>query len=683
MTLIPRRLAFVAGAVALALAALSPAAAGPETGIDLAGMDAAVAPGDDFFAFANGTWLKTAEIPADRSTWGATGAMRELTDARTAELIKAAATDAPAGSEARKVGDYYAGYMDEAGIEAKGLAPVRPALARIARIGGRKALAAALGRQLRADVDVLNSTTLTTPNLLGLWVAQDLDDPSRYSPFLLQGGLILPDRDYYLDTTPRMVEVRTKYQGHIANVLKLAGYANAEARAAAIFELERKIALGHASRDETDDVKKGNNHWGRADFTAKAPGLDWNAYFAAAGLRAQQRFVVWQPVAVTAISALVRSQPLAVWKDYLIFHELEHAAPVLPKAFVDERFFFHTKVLSGAPAQQERWKRAVNAVNDAMGEAVGKLYAAKYFSAADKAEAQAMVKNLIAAFSRRIDALEWMSPETKVQAKAKLAALRVGVGYPDRWRDYAALAVIRGDALGNLDRAERFEYRYRLSRLGQPVDRDEWVMTPQTVNAVNLPAMNALNFPAAELQPPNFDRSVPANYGAMGAIIGHEISHSFDDTGALFDAQGRLRNWWTDADFAHFQASAGALVRQYDAYKPFPDLAIRGRQVLGENIADVAGLSAAYDAYKLSLNGQPAPVVGGYTGDQQFFIAYAQAWRWKAREAQYRRQVITDGHAPAPYRAATVRNIDAWYAAFDPKPGQALYLAPAERVRMW
>ncbi len=374
-----------------------------------------------------------------------------------------------------------------------------------------------------------------------------------------------------------------------------------------------------------------------------------------------------------------------MWKDYLAFHALEHAAPVLPKAFVDERFAFHSHELSGVPSQQERWKRAVAAVNDAMGEAVGKLYAARYFSAADKAEAQAMVANLIAAFARRIDALEWMSPATKVQAKAKLAVLRVGVGYPDRWRDYSALVVKPGDALGDLDRAELFELRRNLNKLGGPVDRGEWVMTPQTVNAVNLPAMNALNFPAAELQPPEFDRSAPAaaNYGAIGAVIGHEISHSFDDTGALFDADGRLRNWWTAEDFAHFQASGDALVRQFDAYRPFPDLAVRGRQALGENIADVAGIAAAYDAYKLSLAGKPAPVVAGYAGDQQFFIAFAQEWRWKAREAQYRRQIATDGHAPAPYRADTVRNLDAWYAAFDPKPGQALYLAPADRVRMW
>ena len=296
-----------------------------------------------------------------------------------------------------------------------------------------------------------------------------------------------------------------------------------------------------------------------------------------------------------------------------------------------------------------------------------------------------MVANLVAAFGRRIDALEWMAPATKAEAKAKLAALHIGVGYPDRWRDYSALVIRRGDALGNLDRSELFEYRRNLMKLHRPVDRDEWVMTPQTVNAVNLPAMNALNFPAAELQSPLFDPAAPAavNYGAIGSVIGHEISHSFDDTGALFDSTGRLANWWTPQDFAHFQASADDLARQYDAYRPFPDLALNGDQILGENIADLAGLTAAYDAYQLSLDGKPAPVAEGFSGDQQFFLAFAQAWRWKAREAQYRRQILTDGHAPAPYRPLTVRNIDAWYAAFEIKPGQALYLPPDKRVRMW
>jgi predicted metalloendopeptidase len=685
MTRIPRRFARWAGAACLTFATLSPAVAA-SPGVDLAAMDTAVKPGDDFFAYANGAWAGAAEIPADRSTWGATAQMRELTDKRNAELIQAAAAaKAAPGSEAQKVGDYYAAFMDEAAIEAKGLAPVKPELARIAAIKDRRQLAAMLGSLMRADVDMLNATDTDTERPLGLWVAQDLDAPTRYAAFLIQGGLLLPDRDYYLSEAPRMEAIRTAYKAHIAKVMTLAGYADADVRAGRIYALEHAIAEGHASRSETDDVKAGNNHWARADFAKRAPGLDWSAYFAAAGLARQPVFVVWQPKAVASLSALAAGQPLDAWKDYLAFHALERSAGVLPKPFADEQFAFYSSALSGTPAQRVRWKRAVDATNDALGDAVGKIYVARYFPPQAKAEVQAMVENIKAAFARRIDALDWMAPETKREAKAKLAVLKVGVGYPDRWRDYSGLVVRRDDAYGNRQRAALFEYRYRLAQLGKPVDRDEWVMTPQTVNAVNLPAMNALNFPAAELQAPIFDPAAPAavNYGAVGSVIGHEISHSFDDTGALFDATGRLRNWWTPSDFARFKASGDALAKQYDAYRPFPDLALSGELTLGENIADVAGLAAAYDAYRLSLGGKPAPVVGGLTGDQQFFVAFAQGWRWKAREAAYRRLVATDGHAPSPYRVATVRNLDAWYAAFGVQPGQALYLPPAERVKVW
>ena len=396
-------------------------------------------------------------------------------------------------------------------------------------------------------------------------------------------------------------------------------------------------------------------------------------------------FVVWQPSAVTGLSALVAGQPLASWKDYLALHAIEHSAAVLPDAFSQEAFQFHGAVLGGATQRADRWKRAVAATNSALGEAVGRLYTERYFPPAAKARLQEMVKNITAAFSRRIDALAWMTPATRAQAKAKLAVLKVGVGYPDRWIDYSGLEVVRGDAFGNLHRAEMFEYRGNLGKLGQPVDRAEWVMTPQTVNAVNLPVLNAMNFPAGILQPPYFDlaRPVAMDYGAIGAIIGHEISHSFDDQGAQFDAKGRLRNWWTDEDLSHFRSSSKKLVEQYDAYKPLPDLALNGKLTLSENIADVAGLAAAYDAYRLSLGGKPAPVVAGLTGDQQFFIAYAQSWRGKSREPSLRRQVLGDSHSPGAYRVATVRNLDAWYDAFGVKPGHKLYLKPEERVRIW
>jgi predicted metalloendopeptidase len=679
--------AFVVAACSSAgVSTRSAAAPQASSGIDLAAIDPAVAPGDNFFLYANGTWIKNTEIPADRSRYGAGSALEELTDKRTADLIaEQARARGPAGSDARKIGDYYASYMDEAGIEAKGLQPLKPALDRIAAISDAQGLARLIGGTLRADVDVFNATNLYTDHLFGLWIAQDLNDPSRYLPFLLQGGLGMPDREYYLDPSERMAGIRTAYQKHIAAVLTLAGVADADAKAARIFALERRIAEVHASREASEDVQKGNNHWTRQDFGGRAPGLDWEAFFSGAGLERQNDFVVWQPGAVTGISALVRGEPLGTWKEYLTFRAVDHFSSLLPKAFVEERFAFYGKVLQGTPKLRDRWKRAVSATNEALGEAVGRLYVARYFPPAEKARAEEMVKNELAAFARRIDALEWMTPQTKVRAKAKLAVLKVGVGYPDKWRDYSDSEVVAGDALGNDARAALFNYRRNLKKLGQPVDRGEWVMNPQLVNAVNLPAMNALNFPAAILQPPYFDPKRPAvmDYGAAGAVIGHEISHSFDDQGALFDASGRLENWWTKEDFAHFTASSAQLIKQYDAYRPFPDLAVNGKLTVSENIADVAGLAAAYDAYRLSLGGKEAPAVQGLTGDQQFFLSFAQIWRQKTREPALRQQVVTDSHAPAEYRADTVRNLDPWYAAFAVKPGQKLSLAPADRVRMW
>ncbi|TMQ21489.1 MAG: M13 family metallopeptidase [Deltaproteobacteria bacterium] len=661
----------------------TPAAASADA-IDLAGMDPAVPPGSDFFTYANGGWLKSHEIPPDRAAYGTGAIVEERTAQRTADVIAEAARGAPAGSDARKVGDYYASFLDEAAIAARGTAPLAAELARIAQIADRRALAAALGATLRTDVDVLNNTNFDTENLFGLWVAQDLSEPTRYAAFLLQGGLGLPDRDYYLDPSDRMAEVRDKYRAHIAAMLGLAGIGDGDARATRIAALEHDIATAHAPRVETQDVKRGNNHWTRAALVERAPGLDWPAFLAAAGLDRQAELVIWQPQAVVGIAALVGRAPLDTWKDFLAFHAIERHAAVLPKAFDDEHFAFHGKVLSGTPAQRERWKRAVDATSAALGEAVGKLYVARYFPASEKARAEAMVKNELAAFAHRIDNLAWMAPATKARAKAKLAALKVGVGYPDTWRDYSQLEVVRGDAYGNAERAELFDYHRNLAKLGRPVDRGEWVMNPQLVNAVNLPAMNALNFPAAILQPPFFDpaRPIVMDYGAAGAVIGHEISHSFDDQGALFDATGRLDNWWTPEDFAHFKASAQQLIEQYNGYRPFPDLAVNGALTVSENIADVAGLAAAYDAYRIAF-GKEASTVAGLTGDQQFFLSFAQTWRRKAREPALRRQILTNGHAPAEYRADTVRNIDAWYAAFRVVPGDALYLAPDQRVRVW
>jgi len=655
-------------------------------GIVVANMDASVKPGDNFYQYANGGWMKRTEIPPDRGRVGVFSRLADLSNQRTVGLIEEAAkANAPAGSNARRIAGLYNSYMDEAAIEAKGLAPLRPQLDAIAAIHDKRELARALGESLRADVDALNNTHFHTPNLFGLWVAPGFNDSEHYTAYLLQGGLQLPDREYYLGDSARMRDIRTKYQSHILTMLKLAGFSDTDARAEHIVELEHAIAEKHISLAENEDVHKANNAWKQSDFATKAPGLDWTEYFRAAGLSKQTSFIVWQPTAFTGESALVASTALDTWKDWLTFHLIDAYAGVLPKAFNDERFGFFGKVLSGTPEQRPRWQRGVDLVNGLLGDAVGQIYAQRYFPPEAKAEAQAMVSNIISAFRKRIDALTWMDPKTKAEAQAKLTTLYVGIGYPETWRDYSAYEVKADDIFGNMWRGSLFDYHREVARLGLPVDRKEWSMTPQTVNAVNLPLQNALNFPAAILQPPFFDPQAPtaANYGAIGSVIGHEISHTFDTEGSAFDSKGRVRNWWTTADLAHFDASTAKLAAQYDTYKPFPDLSVNGKQTLAENIADVAGISAAYDGYRASLAGKTAPTQDGYSGDQQFFIAFGQNWGSKSREAALRQQVMTDPHSPAQFRADTVRNIDSWYSAFEVQPDEKLYLAPSERVQIW
>ena len=681
-----RRTIALAAVVLFAFGADALAAPAAPRSVDLAGMNRAVRPGDDFFRYANGTWFDATEIPPDRSNWGLTPKLAEDAARRVRDLIQtAAAAKAPAGSDARLIGDFYAAYMDEAGIEARGIGGLNGRLGRVTAITDRKALAESLGQTLTTDVDPINATNFHTTHLFGLFVAQDMNRPERNVPYLLQGGLGLPDREYYLDPSARMAGIRDKYRAHIAVMLKLAGVADPDAKAAMVVDLETKIARAHVSRADSEDVLKANNPWTRADFKTRAPGLDWDAYFDQARLGSQDAFIVWQPAATTGEAALVASEPLDAWKAWLSIMAIEQYADVLPKAFADEHFAFYGKVLSGAPLQADRWKRAVAAVNTGLGDAVGRLYVQAYFPPAAKAEIQGMVANIKAAFSRRIEKLAWMSPATKAEAEAKLKTLVVGVGYPDAWRDYKDLEIKPDDALLDVYQAQRWEYRRDLAKIGQPPDRAEWWMTPQTVNAVNLPVQNGLNFPAAILQPTYFDpQADPAvNYGSIGAVIGHEISHSFDDQGSQFDSTGKLRNWWTPQDFAHFKGAGDRLSAQFDAYKPFPDAHVNGRLTLGENIADVAGLNAAYDAYRLSLHGRPAPVIGGLTGDQRFFISFGQTWRRKHREANLRQLLLADGHAPSEYRADTVRNLDAWYAAFKVRPADKLYLAPKARVRIW
>jgi putative endopeptidase len=689
------------------LAAYSQDAPAPETrGIVVANMDRSVKAGDDFWHYANGDWIKRTELLPDRSFIDAYGLdndyMNNLTRERITDLIEEAVkANAPAGSNTRKIADFYHSYMDEATIEAKGLAPLRPHLDAIAAISNKHELSRALGGNLRADVDPLNASFFHTSNLFGFWVAPGFSDSEHYAAYMLQGGLQMPDRDYYLSDSENMKDIRAKYQVHVSTLLKLVGFTNAELRARHIVELEHAIAEKHIALADEQDIQKANNIWKQADFAANAPGLDWAEYFRGAGLSGQASFIVWQPTAFTGESALVASIALDTWKDWLAFHLIEDYAAVLPKVFVDERFAFFDKTLSGTMEQRPRRWRGVALVTGpydesasyflagrgVLGDAVGQMYAQRYFSPETKAQVQAMVANILAAYRRRIEALPWMDPATKAEAQSKLTTLYVGIGYPETWRDYSAYEVKVDDIFGNLWRGSLFEYHRSVAHLGHPVDRKEWVWSfyPQTVGACELPLQNALNFPAAYLQPPHFDPRDPdaVNYGAIGSIIGHEISHTFDTEGSAFDSTGRVRNWWKPADLAHFNAATARLAAQYDTYKPFPDLALNGKQTLEENLADLGGISAAYDAYRASLAGKAVPVQNGFSGDQQFFLSFAQSWASKSSEADLRHQVMTDVHSPNEFRINTVRNLDAWYAAFDVKPGDKLYLAPADRVHIW
>jgi putative endopeptidase len=667
--------AFAAETVAVPVAAKGKPQLGT-WGVDLQGMDKNVKPGDSFFGFANGNWAKTTEIPADRSSWGGFGVLRDLSDQRTRAIIEeAAATKAPAGTNAQKVGDFFASFMDEAGIEAKGTAPLKPFLSQVAAIRTNGDLARFFGQA--------NRTGIATP--IGAAVIQDLKDNSRYGVYVGQGGLGLPDRDYYLDDqNAKFVEARAKYKQHIATMLRLAGIADPEAKAERIYDLEKKIATAHWSRVEQRQIEKLYNPMGEGDLATKLPGFDWATYLQAAGVAGQPQVIVAHPSALAGAAKLVQSEPLDTWKDYLTFHTIAAAAPLLPKAFVDENFAFNGKILQGTPQIKDRWKRGVDLVGGGMGEAVGQLYVAKYFPPEAKAKADELVKNLIAAMDKRLAALEWMTPETKVKARAKLAAFTPKIGYPDKWRDYSKLEIVPGDAVGNALRANDFEYQRNLDKLGQPVDRTEWGMYPQTVNAYANPLLNEIVFPAAILQPPFFDPNADdaVNYGGIGAVIGHEISHHFDDQGSKFDPKGNMAVWWSPQDIARFKALTDQVVKQYGEYEPLPGTKVNGELTLGENIADLAGLTIAYDAYKMSLDGKPAPVIDGYTGDQRFFLGFGQVWRNKYREAFLQQILTTDEHTPGHFRPNVVRNFDPWYAAFGVKDG-ALYLPPEKRIKIW
>lgn len=669
---------------AMLLAGTAAVAQDKPAGVDPTALDKSVKPGDDFEQYANGAWRARTEIPADRSSVGIFLTVSKIADDRTAAIVADSGKGA-AGSDQRRIADYYAGYMDAAGIEARGVAPLKPAFAAIAGLRDRSALSRMLGANTRVDVDPLNATDFQTGNLFGLFVTQAFDRPTQTVPYVLQGGLGMPDRDYYLSDTAAMKEVRDAYRVYVTTLFRLAGFDQPEARAGRVIDLETKIARAHADLVTSQDAHKANNPWTAADFATKAPGIDWRAFWPAARLGRQQDFIVWQPAAITGLSALVASEPLAAWQDWLRFHRIDEVTSVLPRSFDEASFAFHGKALSGTPQQQPRAKRGLDAVNGALGDAIGRIYAQRYFPASSKADIQRMVAGILTAFDRRVAGLDWMKPATKAEARRKIETMIVGIGYPERWADYGRLAIRADDPVGNVERAELANTERQLAKIGRPVDRNEWWLTPQTVNALNLPMQNALNFPAAILEAPFYDpkRDAAANFGAIGAVIGHEISHGFDNLGADFDASGRLRNWWTPEDLARFEAQGQALVAQYDAYEALPGLHVNGRQTLGENIADVAGLTAALDAYHASLGGKPAPVIGGMTGDQRLFLSFAQTWASKFRDKALRARVQGDVHAPARFRAQTVRNLDGWYAAFGVKPGDALYLAPDKRVQVW
>ncbi len=655
-------------------------------GLDRAEMDSTVRPGNDFYRFANGAWMDRTQIPADRGSYGAFNMADEKVQPRLRELVKdALAANAKPGSNQRKIADFYSAYLDQDATDARGLAPLAPDLAAIGKVRSRAALARYIGGSLRADEDVLNDGDLETDHLFGLYLESDFAVPTRYAGVLMQGGLMLPDRSYYLDSTAPGTALLGKYREHVRTMLTLAGVAGADAKADAVVALEKKIAATHMDRTETWEPKNGTHRWARRDFGRLAPGLDWPGFFAAAGMLKVDTLIAWQPDAIKGLSALTASEPLENWRALFTYHAIERRASVLPRPIEAESFAFFGTALGGVSVQRPRADRAIAATSGALGFAVGQLYVERYFPASEKARAEKMVADIIAAFDRRIGTIDWMAPATKAEARRKLKTLRVSVGYPDIWPTYTDLRIERGDAYGNAERVEARGYRSAVASIGKPVDRGAWAMVPQQVNAVNQPSKNTMNFPAAILQAPFFDGSRPEvmDYGAIGAVIGHEISHSFDNLGATFDADGRLRNWWTPDDLARFNTQADRLVAQFDSYRPFPDLSVNGRLTLAEDLADLAGLSAAYDAYRASRGGAEAPTVAGWTGDQQFFLSYAAVWRSKMREAALRARIRTDGHAPPQYRVLTVRNFDPWYGAFGVQPGDSLYLTPDLRVKIW
>jgi len=649
------------------------------TGVATEYIDAAVRPQDDFYDYLNGKWMKTVEIPADKASWGSFMKLREDTLPQLRAIIeKSAAGAAAKGTDAQRIGDYYASFMDEAKLEQLGITPLNGELAKIAALKDKAELPALLARLGKMGVNV--------PYDFG--IHQDNKDSTKYVADISQGGLGMPDRDYYLKADDaKLADAKAKYLAHVEKTLTMAGAKNAAADAKAIVDFETELAKVQWTKVELRDPIKAYNKVELADMAKVAPNYDWNSYLQATGIAGKTTYViVSQPTYLKGFAELSNKTSLDTWKAYLTMHLIDAYGSYLNKAFVDERFDFYGRTLSGVKEMEPRWKRGVGAIERSQGESLGKLYVAEYFPPARKARMEALVKNLLAAYKQSIDKLDWMSPATKKEAQAKLAKFTPKIGYPNKWKDYSALVVSRDDLVGNVMRSREVEYNRELNKLGKPIDRDEWGMTPQTINAYYNPEMNEIVFPAAILQPPFFDANADdaVNYGGIGAVIGHEISHGFDDQGAQYDGDGNLRDWWTAEDHKNFEAKTKMLVNQYNQFEPLPGYHVNGELTLGENIADNSGLAIAYKAYQISLKGKKAPVIDGLTGDQRLYMGWAQVWRTKMREQQQIVQVKTDPHSPGQFRAnGTLRNQPGFYDAFKVKQGDKMYLAPQDRVIIW
>jgi predicted metalloendopeptidase len=649
------------------------------SGIHLHNADRDVRPQDDFYGYVNGRWLRTTQIPQDKSEVSSFSRLDDTEQAQLRTLVEDAARGAATADDAnrRKIGELYGDFMDEAQLQKQGMKPLAAEFARINGLKHKSDIPALLAHYNEIDVRIPYSAN----------VGQDARDSTKYVVAIDQGGLGLPDRDYYLQSDAKLVQIRSQYRQHVENILTLGGSASAAADAQAILELETRIAQAQWTKVENRDPVKTYNKMELVKLASLTPGYAWQSYLKAADLDGKIDYViVSQPSYLGAFSKLLTETPLEVWQTYFRWQLLAAFAPYLGQPFVDENFAFYGTALHGIPVNRPRWKRGVALVNRCIGERVGQLYVEKYFPPESKARMLALVKNLLATYRTSIDKLEWMGPQTKQEAQAKLARLVTKIGYPDKWRDYSGLQIVSGDLVGNVMRAAVFDYQYAVSKLGKPIDRDAWEMTPQTINAYYDPQMNEIVFPAAILQPPFFDPHADdaVNYGSIGAVIGHEISHGFDDQGSQFDAQGNLRDWFTKEDHERFAVKTAALAAQYSAYEPLPGYHINGELTLGENIADNSGLAVAYRAYHLALAGRTAPLIDGLTGDQRFYMGWAQAWQAKVRENTEILRIKADPHAAARFRAqGTVVNQPAFYEAFGVRPGDKMYLAPESRVIIW